>query len=329
MLTSYVHKSPEIRYSYNFRTLPINDSDIQVLYGKMEEMVETVTNFLKLDFQYDIILPDIFISEDVIDDEYGKYTIEEIIAIFRRGIGLLKEYHGNEAVKEQLQHCEGLLLEIEGCERRGIDCSELYEMLQKQIDDLKNQLPEMDEDTRIIVETALNSIKEKKKTKIRMGMYSYRENRIYLYIKAIDSVFSKYPNGNQRDNILAGLEIVLGHEVFHAVHFHCMDDGMIIQKVRNKNKRKSVLEGLARWFEFLWCDRRRSYGGNDIYRWWMQELEREYITGNHPSDPYAASEVFLQHNMQDAWYYAYKVFKESLLVRKHHWYLTYQYMCSI
>ena len=329
MLTSYVHKSPEIRYSYNFRTLPINDSDIQVLYGKMEEMVETVTNFLKLDFQYDIILPDIFISEDVIDDEYGKYTIEEIIAIFRRGIGLLKEYHGNEAVKEQLQHCEGLLLEIEGCERRGIDCSELYEMLHKQIDDLRNQLPEMDEDTRIIVETALNSIKEKKKTKIRMGRYSYRENRIYLYIKAIDSVFSKYPNGNQRDNILAGLEIVLAHEVFHAVHFHCMDDGMIIQKVRNKNKRKSVLEGLARWFEFLWCDRRRSHGGNDIYRWWMQELEREYITGNHPSDPYAASEVFLQHNMQDAWYYAYKVFKESLLVRKHHWYLTYQYMCSI
>jgi hypothetical protein len=329
MLTSYVHKSPEIRYSYNFRTLPINDSDIQVLYGKMEEMVETVTNFLKLDFQYDIILPDIFISEDVIDDEYGKYTIEEIIAIFRRGIGLLKEYHGNEAVKEQLQHCEGLLLEIEGCERRGIDCSELYEMLHKQIEDLKNQLPGMDEDTRIIVETAINSIKEKKRTKTKMGMYSYQENRIYLYIKAIDSIFSKYSNGTQRDNILAGLEIVLAHEVFHAVHFHCMDDGMIVQKVRNKNKRKSVLEGLARWFEFLWCDRRRSHGGNDIYRWWMQELEREYITGNHPSDPYAASEVFLQHNMQDAWYYAYKVFKESLLVRKHHWYLTYQYMCSI
>ena len=325
MLTSFVHKTTEITYSYKFRTLGDLDKDIQKLNSKMEEIAERITASLDIFFPFDIILPDIFVSEDVYKDEYGKFSLNEIINIFERAIGLIKSCPETDRIKEQLYHCCGLLSEIDSCERDDIDCGELYDMLNRQIKDLQEQLADMDDDTIIIVETALNSVKEMKKSKIRLGDYNYETNRINLYIKAIDDAFSKYQNGNRRDNLLAGLEIVLAHEVFHAVHYHCMDNRVITQKVRNKNKKKSVLEGLARWFEYMWCERRARQTDNDIYRWWMQKIENVCKTGCHPTDPYAALEVFLGH---DGWYYARKVFQESIQYRKHHWYLTYQFMCA-
>ena len=328
MLTSFVHKTTEITYSYDFRTLPIDNRDIQALNGKMEYIVERITNSLGRYYPFDIILPDIFISEEVIKDEYGKFSIDEIINIFKRAVDLIKSYPATDGIKEQLNHCSGLLQEIESCERDDIDCGELYDMLNRQIKDLQEQLADMDEDTRIIVETALNSVKNRKKSKIRLGDYNYEKNRINLYIKGIDDVFSKYQNGNRRDNLLAGLEIVLAHEVFHAVHYHCMDNRVITQKVRNKNKKKSVLEGLARWFEYTWCGRRTDHKGNGIYGWWMQKLENVCKTGKHPSDPYAALEVFLKHDKYHPDYFAKKVFEESVQYREHHWYFTYQFMCA-
>ena len=329
MLAVYLHKNTEIVYSYNFRTLPIENKDILVLNEKMEEMVEDITKYLQICFQKEIILPEILVSEDIIKDEYGKYSIEEIMQIFERGRELIKNYPETEMIAEQLNRCRELLQEIAAWEYDDMDCSQLYDGLNHQIDDLKQQLASLDEDIRIVVEKVINSVKGMKKTKIRLCDYDYGKNRINLYIKAIDGVFSKYPNGNRRDNILAGLQIVLAHEVFHAVHFHFMDERVITQKVRNENKRKSVLEGLARWFEYFWCSERQFYFNDGIYEWWMNKLEAEYKTGYHPNDPYAASEVFLKHGVWNSPYFANKVFNESLQYREHHWYLTYKFMCGI
>ena len=82
------------------------------------------------------------------------------------------------------------------------------------------------------------------------------------------------------------LEIVLAHEAFHAVQYHLMIDGnktgeyLWTHSYCDKDYRDCVLEGLARWFEYGWCE--QALSTNTIYQWHKDQLDDELHTYCYP-----------------------------------------------
>ena len=94
---------------------------------------------------------------------------------------------------------------------------------------------------------------------------------------------------------------------------------------RHKDYRKCVVEGLARWFEYTWCDENQY--NNDIYKWHMQETEYELKRHDYPGWPYAAAKAFIKNGRID-YLAAEEVFQMSLHYSSGHWKAAYQLLVS-
>ena len=85
---------------------------------------------------------------------------------------------------------------------------------------------------------------------------------------------------------------------------------------KHKHLQESVVEGLARWFEYNWCENNKT--NNDIYQWRQSMLKHEMLTYTYPDWPYAAAKAFF-HKGTMFYNEALKVLQTSLLQTKNHW----------
>lgn len=317
-------KHPKIRYHYEFPNLPITDNDIQALYEKMDSIIDSTYFFPEANRDLLSSL-DIFISDDMPKRSYGKYELKKVLEeidsfqqehpdSYFNGLladiaGILRrndEDNHNKAVKEITAYAERILEEHAHGEYRHTDG---FSKIGKIISKLKNL----------------------KSTASLLGIYDYTKNRITLYIYNIVKHFTKAPNPDDALKIKTGLEIVLAHEVFHAIHFHML--GINYQRreekwnatPRHKDYQKCVTEGLARWFEYTWCDENQY--NNDIYKWHMQETEDELKNYDYPGWPYAAAKAFIKNGRID-YPAAEEVFQMSLHYSSGHWKAAYQILVS-
>lgn len=313
-------KYSKIKYHYEFPNLPINNNDIQALYEKMDNIIDSI--YLFPEENRDLLSSlDIFISDDMPKRSYGKHDIKKVleeIDSFRKEYpesyfnGLLadiagtirrnEEYKQSNAIKEITDYAERILEEYAHGEYRHTDG---FSKIGKIISKLKNL----------------------KTTASLLGIYDYTKNRITLYIYNIAKHFTKAPNPDDALKIKTGLEIVLAHEVFHAIHFHMLGTNYQRREAkwnatpRHKDYQKCVTEGLARWFEYTWCDENQY--SNDIYKWHMQETEDELKCYDYPGWPYAAAKAFIKNGRID-YPAAAEVFQMSLHYSSGHWKAAYQ-----
>ena len=283
----FMYNYPKIKYHYEFPNLPITDNDIQELYVKMTDILwEAESYILELNHQR-MYLPDIFISDDVVTKTYGKYTYKAIL----KEIG---KFHATFPYS-----CFNGMLEKLSTTIKRIQEESSTEILKELIECIESKFEHAElREERASIEKIISMLKNTKRTVQLLGAYYHQNNRIVLYINTIGDYFEKAPTGDLATKIKIGLEIVLAHEVFHAVQYHLMIDGNKTGKYLwthpycDKDYRDCVLEGLARWFEYSWCE--DSQGNNPIYQWHKDQLDNELHTYYYPGWPYAAAKVFVR-----------------------------------
>ena len=90
---------------------------------------------------------------------------------------------------------------------------------------------------------------------------------------------------------------------------------------------KSVIEGLARWFEYDWCLRRQDDNkiNNKIANWYIEELHHEFDNFLYPQWPYAAAKVIIQYG-PTSWFFASEIIKITLNSKEDHWKKAYEFL---
>lgn len=280
--------NPKIKYHYDFPHLPITDNDIQLLNNRMNDIVDRAQRQIGKHFHKEMQMADIFISDAVVTKTYGKYNYKAILKEARKFYEAFPYSYFNDV----LEHLVHILKETQADTPFGV--------LKELIDCMESKLNHAElEEERTKIQKIINMLKNTKRTTTLLGAYYSSKNRIVLYINTIARHFDKAPCGSLTEKILTGLDIVLAHEVFHAIQFHLMDtgyyDGKRFWTYPNdaKDYRDSILEGLARWFEYSWCYQEQFT--NATYNWHKEQIEKELDTHYYPGWPYAAAKVFVQN----------------------------------
>ena len=314
-------KQTKIRYHYDFPNLPITDNDIQALYEKMNDILWTAENYIyKLNYPK-MHLPKIFISDYIVTKTYGKYDYKAI----------LKEIKKFNEKFSYSYYCE-ILVQLENTIKRIEDGANL-ESLKELIDYLVSKIDHAENsEVRQAITRIIAMLKNTKRTINTLGTYNHQNNKITLYINSIVDYFSKAPGKDLSTQIKTGLEIVLAHEVFHAIQYHLVifdnkKAGKSIWEYTSGHKdyRSTVLEGLARWFEYCWCNDYQYI--NPIYSWHKEQIEKEFRTYDYPGRPYAAAKVFIKNSkplMDEPITVLYTLLKEVSRKRKSCWRKTYE-----
>lgn len=82
----------------------------------------------------------------------------------------------------------------------------------------------------------------------KFGQYDFKNNTITVFVKNVESL------ANEQDVIFEDLLIVvLGHELFHAVHAHLLEKPSRWHDQVKVFQTKAVIESLATCFEYLLC----------------------------------------------------------------------------
>lgn len=155
-----------------------------------------------------------------------------------------------------------------------------------------------------------------------LGEFNHNRNRIILYINTIIDYFSNSPCEDAALKIKTGLEIVLANEVFQAIHFHMIGynhqnriDNWNVSPQHNAF-RNSVVEGLAKWFEYTWCDENQY--NNEIYAWHKEQIETELGSNCSATSPHTSANAFLK-NGTIFYDNAISVFNASIQNTQSHW----------
>ncbi len=311
----------KIQYHYYFPNLPINDNDIQALYEKMNDILWMAEMYIcKLNHQK-MHLPKIFISDDIVTKTYGKYDYKAILKEIKK----FNEKFPYSYFCEILEQLESTIKRIE--DGAGLETlKELTDYLLSKIDHAENS------EERQAITKIIAMLKNAKRTINTLGTYNHQNNKITLYINSIVDYFSKSPDKDLATKIKTGLEIVLAHEVFHAVQYHLVifdnkKTGKSIWEYTSgrKDYRSTVLEGLARWFEYCWCNDYQYI--NPIYSWHKEQIEKELRTYDYPGRPYAAAKVFIKKGkplIDEPITVLYTLLKEISKQRKSCWRKTYE-----
>lgn len=286
---SFMLKQTKIRYHYDFPNLPITNNDIQALYEKMNDILWIAESYIHQLDNHEMHLPDIFISDDIVTKTYGKYDYKAILKEIRK----YYEKYPYSYFGKLLEQLVNIIKNLEKDTHFG-DLKELIDSMEAKLDHTETE-GELKDINQIIY-----MLKNNKRTVNTLGSYNYKNNRITLYINAIINYFSKAPIKDLSTQIKIGLEIVLAHEVFHAIQYHLMisenaKTGKYLWEhpVNEESYRNTVLEGLARWFEYSWCNDAKY--DNPIYAWHMNQIEKELHNHYYPGWPYAAAKVFIQN----------------------------------
>ena len=287
---NFMLKQTKIQYHYYFPNLPISDNDIQALHTKMTDILWTAESCIYELNHQKIHLPKIFISDDIVTKTYGKYDYKSILKEIKK----FSKKFPYSCVCEILEQLESTIKHIEDGSSLGT-LKELIDYLVSKIDHAENT-EEHQAITKIIA-----MLKNTKRTINTLGTYNHHNNKITLYINNIVDYFSKAPSKDLDTQIKTGLEIVLAHEVFHAIQYHLVifenkkaGKSLWEYTAGHKDYRSTVLEGLARWFEYRWCTDYQYI--NPIYNWHKEQIEKELRTYDYPRWPYAAAKVFIQNS---------------------------------
>ena len=118
-----------------------------------------------------------------------------------------------------------------------------------------------------------------------LGCYYSDKNEIILYTCTICNCCTK-----NRIDFDEEIISVLAHELFHAIHYFAISDFQISPSTKfwgsKNNNYKTVIESLARYFEYTWCIKNKY---NDI----KNGLIREANTTRFPGWPYAGAKIFM------------------------------------
>lgn len=322
-------KHPKIRYGFEFPTLPITNCDIQHLYELIKIIIKNESYFVSTNAQKLLSTLDIYVSEETPSRQYNcdYQQILNMIEVF------MEDYPDSDF--------RSILLDIAGIIRDYPEKA-LPEMLEELIEHLERHLKEFDNEEHIppylgYPETKgiANALKTKQMTVPLLGIYNHEKNRIVFYIYTIAKHFTKAPFGDDAEKIKTGLKIVLFHELFHAIHFYRMGNNFKDRMecwqyhAKHKNYRDSVIEGLARWFEYKWCC---EYKTNDqttnaILHWHKKNIVKELNTYFYPNWPYAAAKAFIRDGRIDDTAVE-NVFELSLDPNKYHWRHAYECLVS-
>lgn len=321
----FMLKYPKIRYAFDFPTLPITNCDIQHLYEIIKIIIKNESYLVSNNAQELLSTLDIYVSEETPIRQYNcdYRQILKIIEVF------IEDYPGSDF--------RSILLDIAGIIRDYPE-ETLPEVLEELIEHLERHLKEFDNAEHIPpymgypkAKEIANALKTRQLTVPLLGIYNHERNRIVFYIYTIAEHFTKTPFGDDAEKIKTGLKIVLFHELFHAIHFYRMGNNFKDRMERwhyhakHKNYRDSVIEGLARWFEYKWCCEYKTNDqvACDILHWHNQNIEKEISTFSYPSWPYAAAKAFIKHNTTND-FAATMVFTLSLKPDKYHWRRAYE-----
>ncbi|MDO4755028.1 MAG: hypothetical protein Q4A54_01695 [Parabacteroides sp.] len=316
----------KIRYHYEFPGLPITDADIQYLCD------HTMRNIMTFSASFDILrgwpghrMPDLFISDETIRRTYGKYSTN----VVKKLIETYLEQHEASAYTGILRNLLECLDPSSSSFKELVDCLDREISGSRERDDFVRDWNPGKE--LLDAEEILDALKNIRHTVKVMGTYDPDKNKITLYVNTIADYFDKAPIAYDREKILTGMEIVLAHELFHFIHFQAGGHNKTERKKtwnctsRNLHCKESVTEGLARWFEYMWCDVGRY--GNKVYDWYIQEIRSECRRLYYPGWPYAAAGAFIFNN-QNGCTEALHVFEESLAPESDHWEASYELLCS-
>ena len=314
-------KQTKIQYHYYFSNLPINDNDIQELYEKMTDILWTAESCIYELNHQKIHLPKIFISDDIVTKTYGKYDYRAILKEIKK-FNETFPYSYFCDILEQLEHT---IKHIED----GTSLGTLKELIDYLVSEIDHS--EINEERQAITKI-IAMLKNTKRTINTLGTYNHHNNKITLYINNIVDYFSKAPGKDFATQIKTGLEIVLAHEVFHAVQYHLVifdnkkaGKSLWEYTAGHKDYRSTVLEGLARWFEYRWCTDYQYI--NPIYSWHKEQIEKELRTYDYPIWPYAAAKVFIQNSkplIDEPTTVLYTLLKGVLRQRKSCWRSAYE-----
>ena len=313
----------KIQYEYRFPNLPIDNYDIQDLYNSV---MPKILNFAKLmiilPLKTDITIPELFISDEIITKKFKIHNYDYILKL----INSFRE-------KYQDSDFTPILTDIRGIIKYRDESNSIKELpcLAEELEEIINKSKPSAE--RNAAKRIASNLKSSKKDVPLLGIYSPNNNKITLYINSIVDYYQNAPNSDFRTQIIAGLEIVFAHELFHAIHFNLMGKTHTQQKKwwncksKDKEAQESVIEGLARWFEYAWCNYCYNHNSNSfakpVYEWCLQETRKELNDYTYPDWPYAAARAFIingKPNIDNA----HKVFHLSLNQYAEHWHDSYE-----
>ena len=285
-----------------------------------------ILNFAKLMFilplKTNISIPELFISDEIITRKFKIHNYDYILKL----INSFRE-------KYQDSDFTPILTDIRGIIKYREESNSIKELpyLAEELEEIINKSEPSAE--RNAVKKIASNLKNPKSTVRTLGEYYSNKNKIILYINSIIGSYENAPNADLRTKILTGLEIVFAHELFHAIHFNLIDGTHAQRKKlwncqsKDKEARKSVVEGLARWFEYEWCNYRHNHNScsatKPVYDWCMQEIIKELHSHTYPDWPYAAARAFI-NNGSSNYCDAHDVLRASLHQHSNHWHDAYE-----
>ena len=167
-------KYPKIKYHYEFHNLHITDNDIQALYEKMDNIIDSIYFFPEENRDLLSSL-DIFISDDMPKRSYGKHDPQKILEEIDN---FRKEYPDSRF--------NSILADIAGILRRNEECKQSNAI--KEITDYAERILEehahgeyRHADGFSKIGKIISKLKNLKTTASLLGTYDYTNNRITLY----------------------------------------------------------------------------------------------------------------------------------------------------
>ena len=248
----------------------------------MQRIIKEIDYILNRDVSTRISLPTLTISDKRPTKTYPSYNFSYIL----KAIDTLREKYDNS-------HFYPILSDIKGAIEnrlngyRFTDHTELNHYLENDIIN-SNPSPEL-----TLAKKIYSALTSQKLKAGRLGEFYPQTNTIILYPKNIVAHFRDIPCFSEEEKFMIGLETVLAHELFHAIHYNLMGDTDAQRErlwkcsLAEKGYKESVVEGLAKWFEYFWLDRQLHIKSLS------EEINKELNLYDYPEWPYAAARAFV------------------------------------
>lgn len=274
---------PKVIDQNHIPNIPFNPNDIQKIgMSKIPEIINAASHILNRDISQRISLPTITISDKRPTKTYPTYSFGYIL----KAIETLREKYPDSQFNLSLSDIRGVILNrLDGY--RFYDHTSLNHYLG---DDIINSKPSPELTLAKKIYSALTTQKLKAD---KLGEYSPQTNTIILYPKSIVVHFRDIPCFSEEEKFMIGMETVLAHELFHAIHYNLMGDTDAQRErlwkcsLAEKGYKESVVEGLAKWFEYFWLDRQLHIKSLS------EEINKELNLYDYPEWPYAAARAFV------------------------------------
>jgi hypothetical protein len=263
--------------------IPFDPKYIQNLgTSMMQRIIKEIDYILNRDVSTRISLPTLTISDKRPTKTYPSYNFSYIL----KAIDTLREKYDNS-------HFYPILSDIKGSIEnrlngyRFYDHTELNHYLENDIIN-SNPSPEL-----TLAKKIYSALTSQKLKAARLGEFNPQTNTIILYPKNIVAHFRDIPCFSEEEKFMIGLETVLAHELFHAIHYNLMGDTDAQRErlwkcsLAEKRYKESVVEGLAKWFEYFWLDRQLHIKSLS------EEINKELNLYDYPEWPYAAARAFV------------------------------------